>query len=327
MKSIIALFILITFAVDAQPTLTTATENSSSNKIITEDKDFAFLFTNAINFDFSSTSKTSLGYFGHISYFFNIKRDEKASNYYVNTGLLKVNYYNESLNKNIFTRVDNVLDNPLSDRTIPGTKYNKEFNKYDIDVKVNSYSAYFQVMRKITKKYNDLYVHLHAELLLSNLETNATITNIAKDTATVVANHLIPINNYLEKNQSTFSQNVGSYFGAGITSKFNFLNTNNKSSIKYFFQATTGLSNTKLNNSFNRTEFSTPDQNDKKPSQYNEDNPSPAFFIIHSYFENNFTGANLILGSQIRGNFNNAPFYTFYIGLSTDLEKFQDILK
>lgn len=279
-----------------------------------------FLFTNAVSFDFGSTTKSSTSYFGHINYFFNINKEEENSKYYINTGLIKVNYYSSEINTGSFYQYDNVLENVLGS-TQPGENYIKQFNKYDFDVKLNSYSAYVQLLRKISKNYNNLFFHLHTELLVTNINTTLKVTNVDKKTVTIPLNNIIPITNYLETEKSTSSQNIGAFLGAGLTAKFSFLkNADDNTKINYFLQGTVGYSNSKLNPKlYQKSKNELPDFENSKDGA--------PFFIIHSYFENNITGANIILGSQIRGNFTNSPLYSFYVGLNIDLNTLTEILK
>lgn len=292
---------------------------SQSNRKINKNDESEFLFTNAINFDFGNTSKNSIGYYGHINYFFNINKDSIPSKYYINTGLIKVNYYSAEINKGTFYQYDNVLENPLSSIQ-QGESYIKQFNKYDFQVKLNSYSAYVQFLKKITKNYNNLFFHLHGELLVTNVTTDIVVTNIAKQTATIPSNNITPIANYLELDKSFSNQNIGAYFGAGLTAKFPLLSLNSTTKFNYFLQGTMGLSNTKLNPKLFKG------QSNQAPSFEDKKSTSP-FFIIHSYFENNITGANIIIGSQIRGEYTSPPLYTFYLGLNLDIEKLGNLLK
>lgn len=295
-------------------------QNEEKIRSIVKNEMPEFLFTNAVNFDFGNTTKNSASYFGHINYFFNVNKGKKASLYYVNTGLIKVNYYSSEINSGSFNQFDNVLENPLNS-TQPGENYIRQFNKYDFEVKLNSYSAYVQLLRKITKDYNNLFVHLHGELLVTNINTSVKVTNINEETAVIPTDNIIPIVSYLETEQSTSTQSVGAFFGAGLTAKFTFMKDgDDNSKINYFLQGTTGFSNTKLNPKLYQRDTN------ELPS-YNEQKDTTPFFIIHSYFENNITGANIILGSQIRGNFTSAPLYSFYVGLNIDINTLTDILK
>ena len=80
------------------------------------------------------------------------------------------------------------------------------------------------------------------------------------------------------------------------------------------------MSNTKLSE-----QLTTFKKNDTKDFESKKDNNG--FFIIHSYFENNLTGVNLVVGTQIRGDYITQPLYMFYIGLNTNLENLVDLLK
>lgn len=293
--------------------------SQNSKRILSEENYPEFLFTNAVNFDFGNTSKKSASYFGHINYFFNVSNKETSSNYFINTGFIKVNYFSNEINNGSFYQYDNVLENPLNSSE-PGENYIKEFNKYDFEVKLNSYSAYVQLLRKFTKKYNNLFYHLHGELLVTNINTTILVNNISKENAIIPSNNLIPIVSYLDKEQLINNQNIGAFFGVGLTAKFSFPKLNDGTKINYFIQGTTGYSNTKLNPKLYQ-------RNSNLLPQFQDIKSGSPFYIIHSYFENNLTGANIILGSQIRGNFTNSPLYSFYIGLNIDINNLKELLK
>lgn len=319
MRNIILGILFCTFITNAQTDTIKKGKSISEQKrrMSNEDSDQPddFNFVNAVNFDFTNTSKTSANYFGQLNYFFNLRKNGIISNWYANTGLMKLSYYS-SLNKNTINRVDNVLENPL--KTQVGANYNIFYNKYEYDVKLSSLSAYAQLLRKFPGvKYNYLFFHLHTEILITSLETNLQITNLQTETSTI-PDTIFPISQYLENNQSDIKQFVGAYFGLGLTAKPNFNLENTK--INCFFQGTVGLSNTQLSQKLIEI-----NENNTKP--FTNDKSSAAFFLIHSYFENNLTGVNLVIGSQIRGNFTTQPLYMFYIGLSTNLENLTNLLK
>ncbi len=297
----------------------TETEIDSTSTIKSKPiDDVELIYINAVNFDFGNT-KNDVSYFGHINYFFNIKKDDElTSKHFINTGLMKVNYYSDNLNKGSFHQYDNVLENPL-DPTTPGSPYIREYNQYDFDIKMSSYSAYLQYLYKIGNKYNSIFLHLHGELLLTNFDANVNITTLQETPSTLPTEQIIPVVPYLEKETSFSSQDIGGYFGAGLTGKFKFGGKkDNSTSTNYFIQGTIGGSNTKINPKL----F---EQNTNNPPKFEETTGAKPFFIIHSYFENNLTGINLIIGTQIRGNFSTAPLYTFYAGLCTSLDKVREL--
>jgi|GEM_PF-2868544 len=280
-----------------------------------ENEEYEFIYTNAVNFDFGNTTKNDLSYFGHINYFFNLKKDGDASKHYINTGMIKANYYAAEINDGSFNQIDNVLESPLSS-TEPGNTYFIEYNQYDYKVKLSTYSVYIQYLWKFLKNYNSLYLHAHGEMLISNMRTSVTIKNLDAVQATIPQGNLIPLS-YLNRDVSYTKQNIGAYFGAGATAKFNF---GGKAKLKYFFQGTSGLSNTQLNPKL----YS---QSQNELPTFNEKNGVTPFFLIHSYFENNIGGLNLILGGQIRGNFTTAPLYMFYLGVNTNLSQLKGLFE
>ena len=268
-----------------------------------ENKEYEFIYTNAINFDFGNTAKNNLGYFGHINYFFNVKKNKENSKHYINTGMIKANYYASEINDGSFNQFDNVIEGPLSS-VEPGQPYNREYNQYDYEVKLNTYSVYVQYLWKFLNNYNSLYLHAHGEMLISNMKTSVKIKNLDMVQSVIPEDNSIPLS-YLNRDISYTKQNIGAYFGAGATAKFNF---EGAAKLKYFFQGTAGFSNTQLNPKLY------PQAQNELP-MYNEKNGAAPFFLIHSYFENNVSGLNLILGGQMRGNFTTAPLYMFYFCL------------
>lgn len=281
-----------------------------------KNEEYEFIYTNAINFDFGNSTKESLGYFGHINYFFNIKKKGilDKSQHYINTGIIKSNYYASEVNDGSFKQFDNVLETPFSSNE-SGEKYIKEYNQYDYSVKLSTYSVYLQYLWKFIDNYNSLYIHAHGEMLISNIKTSVQIKNLDKVESTIPQN---PIKlSYLDRDISYTKQNIGAYFGIGATAKFNF---DGVTKLRYFFQCTTGISNTQLN-----PKLYPQDQN--QPPSYVEKNGVAPFFLIHSYFENRINGLNLILGGQMRGNFSNAPLYMFYLGVNTNLDKLEALFK
>lgn len=278
-----------------------------------------FTYVNAINFDFGNT-KSSTSYLGHLNYFFNVsKKNNIVTKHYINTGLLKSNYYSAGINEGSFNQVDNVLQNP-NDPISEGTIYNKEFNKYDVKVKLNTFSGYFQYFYKFSN-FESLYAHLHGELMVSNYETNVKITTINTSQEVVLENNVIPVTNYINKDNTFSKQNIGAYFGAGLTAKMKFdFGITDSTKVNYFLQATSGLSNTQLNPKFY------PTSSNNLPI-YDENDGVQAFYIIHSYFENNITGIKLIIGGHIRGNYTTAPLYNFYVGINTNLENLKKIFQ
>lgn len=277
-----------------------------------------FTYVNAISFDFGNT-KSSTSYLGHLNYFFNVTKNGSNSKHYLNTGLLKSNYYSAEINEGSYNQVDNVLENP-NDPTSPGSTYNKEFNKYDISVKLNTFSGYFQYLYKISK-INSLFVHLHGELMISNYETNVKITTISSSQETIPSTDIIPISNYINKDNTFTKQNIGGYFGGGLTAKMKFdFGTTDSTKINYFLQGTTGISNTQLNPKLY------PSSSNNLPL-YEENNGAKPFYIIHSYFENNITGIKLIIGGHIRGNYATAPLYNFYVGINTNLDNLKKVFE
>lgn len=315
MKTKLLFTILFTGVFNFAFTQDSIQNKKQTDKIMLEgNKGYEFIYTNAVNFDFGNTAENSIGYFGHINYFFNVKKKDGTSRHYLNTGLMKANYYAPEINKGYFYQTDNVLESALS-LTQPGSPYIKEYNKYDFDVKLSSYSAYVQYLFEIFKDFNSLFFHAHMEMLITNMETSVKITTLDTIRSTLPTNEIIPVTGHLEREASYSKQNIGAYFGVGATAKFRF---GTQSPMKYFLQGTAGFSNTQLNPKLYQ-------QSENELPVYEEKSGAAPFFIIHSYFENDISGVNLILGGQIRGNFTTAPLYMFYIGLNTDFTELKGL--
>lgn len=309
----ILLFIIWPIYYSGQEKIKDSAENKSIKSVGVEE--YEFIYTNAVNFDFGNTAKNSLGYFGHINYFFNVKKKSNSTAHFINTGFIKANYYATEINNGSFYQVDNIIESPLSS-TEPGDTFIREYNEYNYEVKLNTYSVYIQYLWRFLKDYNSLFLHAHGEMLISNMKTSVKIKNIDALQSTIPEDNSIPLS-YLNRDVLYTRQKIGAYFGAGATAKFNFQGV---ARLRYFFQGTAGFSNTHLNPKL----FP---QNQNELPNYKEKNGAAPFFLIHSYFENNVSGLNLILGGQLRGNFTNAPLYMFYLGVNTDLNNLIGLFK
>lgn len=311
---LIALFFVKSFSQEKKDSIlenNSSKTNSTRNlKKINSD---SFLMTNAINFDFGGTSKNSTGYFGHINYFFNLKNfNGERTHKYINTGLMKVNYYSPELNTGSIQQIDRVKISPLD----TSTQYIEMFNQYNYEVKFNSYSAYVQFLMAYFNSRN-IYLHLHSEFLVSNISTEINIKNIEKKT--LEQQNITPLISYLPEKLNYDKQNLAGYFGGGLTAKYNFYD-DEKTNIDYFLQLTSGISKMQVN-----PKLISIDSN--LLPKYEKSKSVEPFFIVHSYLENDISNVNIIIGSQVRGNFKNPPLYTFYIGLNSSLENFKNIFK
>ena len=173
------------------------------------------------------------------------------------------------------------------------------FNQYDYEVKFNSYSAYVQFLMTYFNSKN-IYLHLHGEFLVTNILTEINIKNLEKKT--LEQQNITPLISYLPEKINYDRQNLAGYFGGGITAKYNFFD-DKKTNINYFLQLTSGISKTQVNPKLISI-------NSNLLPKYDEAKSLEPFFIVHSYFENDISNVNIIIGSQIRGDFKNPPLYT-----------------
>lgn len=301
---------------------TEKTESKIKRKVVENKGDNNLTYLNGYNFDFSTTNSAS-GYLGNLNLFFKVN---EVGKWYINAGLKKINYaFSES--EYAKTQIDNVAKNPLDDLTIAGTKYNKEFNKYTTSSKITSYSGYFQVLNKIfDKNIKNLYWHSHIEFQVSkvNYETAiTTVQSIEKEvTPTTDLATILPI---LNTNYSINNTYFGFYFGTGITGDFKIIDSE-EYKLTYFFQGTVGISNIQLGN--NSNPFLESDYFKNNVNFTNNYDPSKHFFhLFNTYVSNKVNGLNLLIGTEIRGNFESAPLYIFYVGVNTDLEKIGALFK
>jgi hypothetical protein len=273
-------------------------------------------YLNGYNFDFNSTDKTS-GYLGNLNLFFMLKNNKKPTQWCINAGLKKINYA-FSDNSVSEEAVDNIKLKPLQNVAAIGDKYLTEYNRYTTITKINSWSAYFQLMHKITKIQN-LYAHLHTELQISKVNFKTSIQTLDTITTTVTNTSAIPaLYNTLDKEYSLDKTYFGYYFGAGITGDFIILDKE-PLKLRYFVQGTVGFSNIKSGSakSLNGLQTVKDNYSDFMP---NFETNNHTFHLFNTYVSNKINGLEIQIGSEIRGNFTSPPLYIFYVGLNTDLE-------
>jgi len=273
-------------------------------------------YLNGYNFDFNSTDKTS-GYLGNLNLFFMLKNNKKDTKWYINSGIKKINYA-FSDNSVSEDAVDNIKFKPLQNVYAIGDKYLTEYNRYTTTTKINTWSGYFQLLHKISKIQN-LYAHLHTELQISKVNFKTSIQTLDTLTTTVTNTTSIPqLYNTLDKEYSLDKTYFGYYFGTGITGDFIILDEP-KFKLRYFVQGTVGFSNIKAGSTKSLNGFQTGKDNysDFMP---NFETNNHTFHLFNTYVSNKINGLDLIIGSEIRGNFTSPPLYIFYVGLNTDLE-------
>jgi hypothetical protein len=274
-------------------------------------------YLNAYNFDFNDTNNS--GYLGHLNAFFSLNSKDTWK---INTGIMKINYTSVSTLNKSNSQIDSVLIKPL-DVIVPGSKYLKEYNVYNKNLKITSYSAYIQLMRKVWKSDNGLsnvFVHGHMELLISDTEYTTEITNIQRDTVVATGENIdnTKFKQMISAKASEKNTFYGGYFGIGGTGDFKVCDTN-AFSLNFFTQITLGLTN--IQPGSGRSSIGDMDINNTADLSANMSSEHHFFHLIHSYFNSNFDGLNLIIGAQIRGPFEAPPLYAFYVGINTDLNK------
>lgn len=271
------------------------------------------IYLNAVNFDFDNSK---VGYVAHLNFY---KPALKVGELGYNAGVLKVNYTTNDSTQ--VYKKDNVLINPL-DNLVVGSKYVKQFNKYDIKTENSTYSVYFQPMFLFYKDYqkNKFYFHLHSELLISKYVTKTKINTIQSDTITINTIDEVPSTTalLLNKQVSSSSSIVSGYFGIGLTGDLNFSEDSS-----FFIQPTFGYTtDVPILNSrddiYNSRYFAITDKR-----KWN------GFYLVRSYFRQKLSEATeLILGADVRGFLPTfTPLYSIYIGVNLKLEKLKELIK
>lgn len=293
-------------------------KNKSISNIVMP-KELTYL--NAYNFDFNNSGNS--GYFGHLSAFFPLIKDNDV--YYINAGLLKANYTSLQSMDNSTERIDKVLVNPLNDVAV-GVEYLKQYNVYKSNLKISSYSVYIQPMYRIIPTIKNLFVHLHVEFLIYDAEYITNVTTIRSENKNVLADELADV--FLPRLETAHSDKnnyYGIYTGAGITGNFK-VSPNPDYGLDFMFQATTGWNNLQPGNGSNMLGSINVDNNNADLIG-NMGSQHKGFYWVNAYFNNTFSGLNLQIGTQIRGNFDNPALYVFYVGISSDLKKVASLFK
>ncbi|WP_026705094.1 hypothetical protein [Flavobacterium soli] len=281
-------------------------EKKDSN--IEEDK---FMYLNAADFDFSSNK---LGYVGHINFY---SPPTKKYKFGFNTGILKINYSNnDSITR---YRNENVLINPLDILQV-GSSYSKQYNQYKTKISNTSYSIYSQLLfRLMCENKTRIFLHAHAELLISKLSIATSIATIQTETITINTSDEIPerASPFLVKEDVDNQNILSGYFGGGVTFDLLFAK---KSSL--FFQPTFGVTT-------NYPQVASVNDQERIYYRLEEDRNWNGFYLIRSYYRQFLAdGSELILGADIRGMlpyYN--PYYSLYIGLNISIEKITELFK
>jgi hypothetical protein len=267
-----------------------------------------YMFMNGFDFQLENIDK--LKYVGHFNIYIPVSESKKWG---FNVGLLKLN----NLNNDSIARYqqDNVLSNPL-DHLVVGSSYNQQYNKYTTKTSVSTYSAYFQVLRKIIFTSDvSLSVHGHAELLISKISSTTTIDTIATRNILIENASQIPLSSditpYLIKYKSNNYSSAAGNFGLGVTLDYNF---NNQFSL--FAQGTAGWSL-------------------EHPSNASTGNigydgyQKNWFYLFRTYFQYNTSATantQLLIGTDFRGILGQVPFNSIYLGVNLDIENITNLI-
>ncbi len=247
MKTIFTICFALLFSapIFAQSTQSAQVPAAASSAAPTTSKityDPRYMFMNG--FDFGLENIDKLKYVGHFNIYIPVSPTKKWG---INTGLLKLN----NLNNDTIVRynTDKVLNNPLDNLAV-GSNYSKQYNKYTTRTSLSTYSAYFQVLKKILVNENPsgstatslaLSYHFHTELLISKIRTTTSIDTVATKQVTIANQSDIPSNQetipFIQPKIDRNYTSAAGYFGAGLTLDYHF---DNKFSL--FTQGTLGWS-------------------------------------------------------------------------------------
>lgn len=280
-----------------------------------------YMLMSGFNFELNSIDK--LKYVGHFNIYVPVK---ETTQWGINTGLLKVNYKNND-GDNSFYKTDYVKVNPLDEIGI-GSSYYGQYNKYSTKIDITSYSAYFQVLRKLFKKNNTaISAHFHTELLSTTFTTTATITEIQKDEIKITNQEQlddyngsgISLLDYLEKEKVQKDNLLQGYFGIGPTLDLGLLDN-----CTLFFQGTAGVAI--QHNSSHRSNGLTRAGNLVESPVISK---PKTFYLVRCYFQYYTSkSSQLVVGTDIRGLLpNQSPFYTIYAGVNLGIDKIADLFK
>jgi hypothetical protein len=266
-----------------------------------------YMFMNG--FDFGLQSVDKLKYVGHFNIYVPVSDSRKLG---FNTGLLKLNNLTNDTVVNY--NADNVLQGPLDNLQV-GSTYTKQFNKYTTKTSLSTYSAYFQVLKRIKASPNyAISCHLHTELLLSKIRTVRTIDSITSTQVNIVSEEQIPNETIqlIEKIQDRNYTSAGGYFGAGLTYDYNFKDSIGNDIFSLFMQGTVGYS-------LEHPSRNSPN-NDLGYDGYNKE----WFYLVRGYFQYKLSAtgkSELLVGVDFRGLLGGqVPLNSIYAGLNIDLE-------
>jgi hypothetical protein len=264
------------------------------------------MYLNAYNFDLGEV-KLSSNYVGH----FNLFAPSLAQRWGFNTGIMKINYTIDNALANDTKVIENVKTSPLED-LVKKDKYYIELNNYKTVQTNRTYSFYVQSLYRLTTESSkqQVYWHVHGELLVTKFNAVTTITNLQRDSGLYSVNKPAVVRAGISPT-STYSQTtLAGYFGNGIT-----FDMNVAEKIHFFFQPTIGVTTNDIQINDNST--------------YLIGKTWKSFYLVRSYFSCELTkNSALIIGGDFRGIFpNNAPQYAAYFGLNLGVDAILKALK
>jgi hypothetical protein len=283
---------------------------TNDEKAEKKNKPVQITYLNAFNFDFSNTT-TQSNYIGHL----NILSGNTSKKWGVNTGIMKINYSQNSTDVNEIITVENVVISPFEPLT-QNSKYLKQVNSYKTTRKNTVWSLYVQPLYRISDENNDneVFAHGHLELLPSSWNSKTTVTNIKQDTAIFMpGTPAITAKTILTNTSSYTISGVYGYFGLGMT--FNLPIWENG---KFFFQPTVGItSNYPQPSSVDINSNVFPFQEKRSVDQWS------SFYLIRANYNHKIGESSiLVVGVDVRGLFPKySPLYAVYAGLDLSINK------
>jgi hypothetical protein len=322
--------------------------NTSSNEEEEYNKDYnRLMYLNAASFDFGSGGLGNSSYVGHLNILsprlsaFRLSnkikddkenREGKFLRWGFNAGVMKINYLkNDSTLKSATYNDEKVLSSPFDSITVGG-KFIRQYNKYSQKVSNTNWSIYFQPMINIfTAEDNKvgIYLHGHAELLISKWATETNIETLHADSITITTSifNSNPVYRYkAEKNFIIRNTNLSLYYGVGITllaqpwknGRFCIQYTLGKTTDNYFLQNGDPRAN---RIAYEKSGYA---------RYYGEIGSSiNKFYLVRSYYSHKLgDNSNLYIGTDIRGFFpNQQPKYALYAGVDIDIEAVAKLFK
>jgi hypothetical protein len=271
-------------------------------------KRYRLMFLNALNFDFSGTLTSN--YVGSLNLFV---PPASKSRWGYNTGVMKISYSgSDSLSSQ--SRIENVLIHPL-DTIGVGSKYVHQLNRYSTTTQNTVWSLFAQPLFRLTSpdKDDQIYLHLHGELLINKWYTKTTVTNLAQDTLTLNNPAGFVARSQVSASSSYSTTLLNGYFGLGLT--FDLQPWKNAN---FFFQPTIGLTT----NYPQPAAMDISNNSSTVPVRVLGDKSWNGFYLVRSYLSQKVSdSATIVFGADIRGLFPRYnPQYALFLGLNLQVE-------